>query len=430
MKKIVFFFWFLLVLSACSDNSDQVMFKTVNADLYFVSQDSAILLAERAEKSLEKMKGSTASRCLNDRKVKNVEIVGPDIKSRSAIDNGVNSSLYIINYEDERGFAVVSSDKRLQPIYAVSDSGSLNIRDTLANKGLSVFFQSVQMDIARTSSYSPVIVEGIDGQSCIINAQVSPLIGTNARKWGQEPPYNKYCPKISNKTAFVGCAPVACGLIMSYYMWPRKITQLDYGYYDVALPWRSMKNGGNNDKVAFLFHFLGTPKMLNTKYSTNEDVGSVSRLDSIQSTFQKMGYSEPEPFKLFKSSDVCDILDDAPMGVSNNDGTGPILVAAAVAGKKGAHIWVIDGYAKNPVYRVDGSVLRKTLFHCVWGYNDGLNNGYFYFDENGQLGGKTNYFDMEDTGNNDVGQGTLYKPLLYMTGFKKNLDVASGGVEI
>lgn len=38
--------------------------------------------------------------------------------------------------------------------------------------------------------------------------------------------------------------------------------------------------------------------------------------------------------------------------------------------------------------------------------------------------------DMEDTGNNDVGQGTLYKPLLYMTGFKKNLDVASGGVEI
>lgn len=140
MKKIVFFFWFLLVLSACSDNSDQVMFKTVNADLYFVSQDSAILLAERAEKSLEKMKGSTASRCLNDRKVKNVEIVGPDIKSRSAIDNGVNSSLYIINYEDERGFAVVSSDKRLQPIYAVSDSGSLNIRDTLANKGLSVFF--------------------------------------------------------------------------------------------------------------------------------------------------------------------------------------------------------------------------------------------------------------------------------------------------
>lgn len=75
-------------------------------------------------------------------------------------------------------------------------------------------------------------------------------------------------------------------------------------------------------------------------------------------------------------------------------------------------------------------MLRKTLFHCVWGYNDGLNNGYFYFDENGQLGGKTNYFDMEDTGNNDVGQGTLYKPLLYMTGFKKNLDVASGGVEI
>lgn len=429
MKKILGFMLFLLVLSACSDNAEQVVFKTSNVD-FFIPEDSAIVFANEAVASLEASKEGAKTRSMDTRKVQSVQVVNHFAKTRSLEGNSINSSLYIVSYENNRGFAVVSSDKRLQPIYAVSDSGSLDIRDTITNKGLALFFQGVQTEISRASSDSPIIFEGADGQSCIAKVQVAPLLGSSVRKWGQQEPYNLYCPKISGETAFVGCASVACGLIMSYYMWPKNITQLDYGYYKVDLPWRSMKNGGNNDKVAFLFHFLGTPKLLNMKYGVDHTIGSVARLDSIMPTFQKMGYLEPDKFKLFASGDVCDILDKAKNGVSQNDGTGPILVAAATTKKKGAHIWIIDGYAKNPVDREDGSVLKKTLFHCVWGYNDGLNNGYFYFNANGEIGGKANYFDIEDTGDNGVKPIEWYKNLMYMTGFKKNLDVVSGSVEI
>lgn len=96
---------------------------------------------------------------------------------------------------------------------------------------------------------------------------------------------------------------------------------------------------------------------------------------------------------------------------------------------KGAHIWVIDGYAKNPV-DVDGTKWKQILYHCVWGYNNGLNNGYFYFNEKGQLGGIAGYFNVEDTGGNKDVIPSWYKGLLYMTKFQKNSKYVTGEVEI
>lgn len=414
------------VLMSCSDSTRIMSEETSMANLYFITQDSAIILANKVVASISGI-SCDATRGIDGRKVKNVSIVNDVLKSRSALDNGISKSLYIVNYENDKGFAVVSSDKRLQPIYAVSDSGSLNIRDTIDNKGLALFFSGVQSSIARATADSPMIGEISDTQSCIFYPQVSPLISTNARKWSQEYPYNLYCPTIDGTNALVGCAPVACSLIMSYYMWPKTVTHFATGQYQVSLPWRSMKNGGNNKKVALLFRLLGYSDLLKTTYGKDE---SVSNSDSIASTFIKMGYYSPSRFtKMSNLSTICSILDKAKDGTTSNSGDGPLLVAARCL-SGGAHVWVVDGYAKNPVSKNDGSVFNHIYLHCVWGNKNGVNNGYFYINDKGRVGGKASLYDLEDTGGNDVAEVYWYDGLYYMSNFRKNTNNALGNVEI
>jgi len=426
MKHLFTFLFGVFALMSCSDSTEIVSGETAKVNAYFISQDSAIILANNAVASISGV-SCDVTRGIDGRRIKSVSVVNDVLKSRSVSDNEISKSLYIVNYENDKGFAVVSSDKRLLPIYAVSDSGSLNIRDTIDNKGLALFFRGVQASIARASSNSPEIVELPDGQSCIFYPQVSPLISTNARKWGQESPYNKYCPVVSGEHAVVGCASVACSLIMSYYMWPKTITHLASGQYKVTLPWRSMKNGGNDDKVALLFRMLGYSDLLNTTYGKTVSSSVSTR---IAPTFIKMGYLAPNNFvKMSSVEAVCRILDKAKNGTTDNNGYGPVLVAANCL-SCGAHIWVVDGYAENPTFQKDGLALNHIFLHCVWGNNNGLNNGYFYIDEQGRIGGKANLYAIEDTGGNDVSEDLWYDSLCYMSNFRKNTNNTLGEVEI
>lgn len=166
---------------------------------------------------------------------------------------------------------------------------------------------------------------------------------------------------------------------------------------------------------------------IKTTYGKDE---SVSNSDNIASTFIKMGYYSPSRFtKMSNLSTICSILDKAKDGTTSNSGDGPLLVAARCL-SGGAHVWVVDGYAKNPVSKNDGSVFNHIYLHCVWGNKNGVNNGYFYINDKGRVGGKASLYDLEDTGGNDVAEVYWYDGLYYMSNFRKNTNNALGNVEI
>ena len=54
---------------------------------------------------------------------------------------------YLVNYADDAGFALLSADSRLRPIYAISDEGSMSFSDTTYNKGLALFARGVEAEI-------------------------------------------------------------------------------------------------------------------------------------------------------------------------------------------------------------------------------------------------------------------------------------------
>lgn len=79
-----------------------------------------------------------------------------------------------------------------------------------------------------------------------------------------------------------------------------------------------------------------------------------------------------------------------------------------------SHIWVIDGYAKE--IKDGTNTLSNVYYHCVWGQNNGLNNGYFYLSS-GKIGGQATLFDCDDTALPNAWH--TYQKLAYMACFCK-----------
>ena len=67
------------------------------------------------------------------RRVKNVTTVSPEVLSpggtRSEATADVEDLLYIVNFENEAGYAILGADDRLEPVYAVVDEGSLTTEE-------------------------------------------------------------------------------------------------------------------------------------------------------------------------------------------------------------------------------------------------------------------------------------------------------------
>lgn len=104
--------------------------------------------------------------------------------------------LYLVNYADNKGFALLGADERLPYVYAISNEGHLELSDTLANPGLAFVMSGIRRHITTTldagqsndavSTYSSTVLVTV--QKC------SPLIGnSDVVEWHQDTPYNKYC---------------------------------------------------------------------------------------------------------------------------------------------------------------------------------------------------------------------------------------------
>lgn len=290
VKKILFFLSIISFFASCSNETDVVLNSLGRAG-YFVSQDSAIVLANQAVASLSESLRKKETRCSSARVVKSVDVVYPNVSpfTRTNAKNDISDYLYIVNYEKSRGFAVVASDRRLKPIYALSDSGNLNVKDTLLNKGLACFFKGVDDEIQTLAASSSPMAIDLDGEKFVVGAQVTPLLLSGTRKWGQDAPYNEYCFAKDGNKAVVGCPAVAMGQILSYYNWPQKIGT-------TKLQWRSMTRNANNSNVAKLFAFLGSEDILAMDYGVKSS-GADPNL--FPAAFAKMGYERPKFLQSF-----------------------------------------------------------------------------------------------------------------------------------
>ena len=287
------------------------------------------------------------------------------------------------------GFVIVSGDDSIEPILGYSfdsefctDDLPAHIEWWLSQLGSVVEYASKQPH-RQSSSLSakwecPVTVTRSASQKLLKTA-----------KWGQDPPYNIYCPVINESRAVTGCVATATAIIMRYHCWPL-CGQGSLG--DYSYTYRGVTNLIKGYKLGHQYEWhkmpLDTPK-------TDEEIAAVAQLMLDCGVMSKMMYT-PEASAAYvsdaafglranmlysdnmtSSSFPRDLIPNEAIEIwkqqliSNIDNYGPILYAAYGDGANSeGHAFVVDGYDS------------EGMFHINFGWS-GFCNGFFAFPDFG-----------------------------------------------
>ena len=343
-------------------------------DQNFVPLDDALKIAD---KHFALVYGNETR---SSRNVENVEFFNRTTRSGDDDDHG----FYVVNYENNGGFALLSADNRRGAVYAISDNGAMHLNDTIDNEGLNWYLNKVLTDpdgvasIKRNKGIFPppgnpfdtTLHDFIDlGPERI--ELCKPLLPDAITQFSQMEPYNKYCPKIGGIQSYVGSAPLCTGTIMAYYKWPTSVAGIDYN-------WDEMYANPLHDKWPRFFEMLGRSYFMNACYET---ILSFTHLEDVVKTFNGIIGYKNTVVEDYDYSTLCNQLKNRrPVIVAHDDlkySQDPMIVKYFSG--TCYTTWIIDG-GYTLVYKDKKDNNRivnvESVFNCIWGAG-GKENGYF-----------------------------------------------------
>lgn len=222
----------LLNLCGCIITVFFVLSCTNNEEVIFQNDDNVTPLKENPFKVSEKEAKEKLVLFMNQfepvitygsskRNIKDIHAWNIDkqpVKSYSSAEENdldwgdIDTLLYIINFEDDKGFALVSADNRTDSVLAIIDEGYMTVDDFLnidnpgfivfMNNAVSVLLYQISMNNEPISTYAISEIE----QPNMVQTRIVPydFPARLKTKWGQGNPYNRKCPVISGNPAPTG----------------------------------------------------------------------------------------------------------------------------------------------------------------------------------------------------------------------------------
>jgi len=384
LKDFASLFSILMVLcvisTSCSDDEYYIEEENVQKETFHVSpQEAGALAAQLAAQMNLPTRGALASAP----KVKDVEIFDVHhYQTRASLSDSISidTLLYFVNFENEAGFAIVSADKRTEPIFAIADEGNYSLEqlDTEENDDFLNFIDdAIEMELEDIASYSADTLKTratTNGWS--IKTIYHPILKT---KWAQGAPYNLHCPTKKGEHCLTGCVITAMAQILAYYQQPNKVQWTNNAESGSAtLHWQQIledcaklngklfaKYEQSCEEVAQLMRFLGETfqadyGLSSTGANSGKAISWINGYTALSATELK-GYSESAIIKHLATGNP----------VFGRGYRKKKKFLGITTSYKHGHAWVYDGYCKATK---DGK--ERTLIHCNWGWN-GTANGYY-----------------------------------------------------
>lgn len=373
MKQFLLVLTLLFLLISCNNLELQELNAESENNTVYYSISEALAPADRL---MAKIYPET--RTSGIRNISSVEIYSNDKTTRS--ESNDPTLFYIVNYQDNKGFAVVGANKWNEGVYAISDEGKLQVNDTISNPGLAIFFDRLNIispDPMIPNPPGPGILPKDPFYDIDVSTWMTPVITTPVCRWSQLDPYNFYIGDIKDeetgayKKPYAGCDPVAFAILFSYYEWPKYYCHQNYN-------WEWMKKSNNsydikNEGTAMLIADLGLPQNFEVEYRIDEK-GSRSVSNNAFRTLTNFNYKHGGAYQDYSAGSLYQFL---------TKNSKPVVIRGTKEDGNG-HAWVIDGFyndchktnqiAEGAMYYGDG-----LLFHMIWGHS-GNQNGYFKFD--------------------------------------------------
>ncbi|MDR2918995.1 MAG: C10 family peptidase [Tannerella sp.] len=340
--------------------------------------------------------GSISTRNKPERIIDDVQVIGKKVELVANNDKSnlrnlsstiqMDTILYLINFEDAGGFAIVSADERSNKIYAIIDEGALDINDIdkVDNPGFNMFMENaIAKELSTIETYDSNNEDKLTLRSnpYVTGHKLSPRLKT---KWGQDEPYNKF-----SSNGVTGCVPTAIAQIFSYYCPINNVNYDDNGVKRSSdLNWNNILSDCENSyvfygaltnngapqsslQVAHLMRYIGIG--IGAYY---DDYGetSASSIKAISWLRNSVGFS--------KSMKLVDYDAEAAYNALTE---GNLIYVSGSSGGATGHAWVGDGmFLLRYVTMVgNGEPIPPTYeyyLHCNWGWNGRCDGYYLDFD--------------------------------------------------
>ena len=131
---------------------------------------------------------------------------------------GAPTAYYVFNVEQDKGFVVVSGDDRTVPILGYGETGSFDVDNMPENMKAWLQGYVDQIEWLNAHPETPVVKKAMRRAQQV----VKPLIKTH---WGQNDPYNLFCPMDGENRSVTGCVATAMAQLMYYHQYPAQTTK-------------------------------------------------------------------------------------------------------------------------------------------------------------------------------------------------------------
>ena len=399
MKKLLSFYLlfiasFLFFLTSCKD--DEIM--NLSADKHEISDyhGTHYLPYEQAlEKALYAIYGDKQTRAQNIRVKEHHEYVAH--KATYNDGDSIDVRFHVINFDNNAGFALVSADNRTTPIYAFSNTGSLDLENAIKNTGIKEFMDGaaklfreelrgnpggglipIPIDSVPDFMLSPIVsYNNVDCYAYSTHSTFESPILTNT-EWNQCHPYNAACPYVENPKigyngkAAAGCATIATAQIIAYHQYPSSFNGITFDWNAItAVPYYNPYCNLTPAAESIAQFVYQVAVSLNVVFGVTS---SCSTLDTYN-TLQSWGYATSQISEFNIQNIKSSLINGWPVYCRGESSTV-------------GHAWVIDSYRKNthkttyyevaPPHVIAGIQASDTYYyHCNWGWG-GTYNGYFY----------------------------------------------------
>ncbi len=349
----------------------------------------------RAERGLKKMLISDITECLVANRA--ACTTAQNLRRIPSVDSSISQDtlLYIVNFPDSSGYAILSADNRLPiDIFVVADEGNLSLEDFMQpapTQNAADIEDGIDNGIiggADPSFIRDLILRPVDPfvpDTPITNlggpytvyyawtdAQViAPLVRV---KWGQGNPFNLSCPVCSQcgNHKVAGCVAIAVAQLLSVH---QTVSTFDGVFIDWdAITATKIPAAEYHASVAHMIYRIGLGCRMNYDYGSCPNHSSSAYSSKAEIYLDSLGYQAS--YKTgYNSSTIHNML------LAEK----PVYVAATDISVNKGHAWVVDGYLKQQrrvEYYGESSMLEsvtiesREFVHCNFGWS-GQCDGYY-----------------------------------------------------
>lgn len=376
---------------------------------------------------LDAIDGGTRSRTRSIRSIETVycEEVLAGTRSETSKEGEL---VYIVNFENNDGYAVLGADEQLAPVITVTEKGSVSQKDLLINPDAMKDLEYEKLDQDSDPDYkdSPFYDAEDDdfylgeSDSTFANTLISSYLNNFLRNDG-EFEYADDCPHNPDdgidtvrdtvrvtailKTKWnqsgapfnskihmydsVNRRPAGCTVAAAAQLFAnRKTTDISvFNLKDTTCTWDSLEcckfgsdliDADKEEEISTIYKTLADAFKI--KYNYFGTGNSFAKPADVCRYMKKNGFDNAELKRYYSKKNLLDMI-----------GAGkPVFMGAFILRKICGHAWIIDGmiaYRERKINRgetLSEEIIGQTMFHCNWGWG-GTADGYYtsqVFDTN------------------------------------------------